>query len=325
MCGWWWRICYWLFKFNFMLKIINKKKDRRSIELPRGKKQSSSKWLYRTVAMLFLATVIFVLFFSDFLSITKIEISGLNKLEKTQVQNIIDERSRGKYLGIINKNNLILFQKSETRKILLDNFKRIEDVKIKKIFPDGLKIIIKERILTMLLCSSGECHILNEKGEPYRADNFSSEELEQENLVTLDDLSGAKISLDNNPLEKNYQEFILKLAEYVLDETGIVLKKQYTTPSRMSGDLKVETEEGWRIYFNENVSLEKELLILKTILANKIEKEQQKDLEYVDLRINNKVFYKFKEGTVQMQEAEDIPVPKEKQKQKEQKKDKKKK
>lgn len=309
-----------------MLRVINKKKDRRNVELPRGKKQSSNKWLYRVVATLFFATVIFVLFFSDFLGIAKVEISGLSKLENRPIRDLVEARMAGKYLGLINKNNLILFQKNKTIKMLQDNFKRIENVKIEKVFPAELKVIIKERILTMLLCSSGECYILNEKGEPYRAENFSPEELAMENLVTLNDVSGAKISPDNNPLESDFQAFILNLENRVLEDVGIIFKKQYETPNRMSGDLKIETEAGWKIYFNKNIGLEKEVLILKTVLANKIEKEQQKDLEYIDLRINNKVFYKFKEGIVQIQETENIPVPEEKKEdKKDNKKDKKKK
>ncbi len=283
-----------------MSKLINYKKTRKNDEISRGgKKITASKFAYRLAAVLFLATVVYALFFSAFLKINKIEIFGLEKLEEAPVRNMIEDKITGKFFRAVEKNSLILLQKSALKKVLLDNFKRIEDARIEKVFPDTLKITIKERKLTMLLCGQGSCYILNEKGEPYPAENFSVEELEKENLITLRDLSGTRIDPDTNPLEADFQEFILKLENKVSEDAGIILKKNYETPSRMSGDLRAETEEGWKIFFGASVGLEKEVLMLKAVLDNKIEKEKRKDLEYIDLRIDNKIFYKFRDGAVQ--------------------------
>ena len=294
-----------------MISVINRKKNRSSFEPSRGKKKFSGKWVYRLVAILFLATVIFALFFSDFLSVTDVQISGLNKLEDGPLRNAINGELSGNYFGIIARDNLILLRRDKLREALLRDFKRIEDVQVEKIFPDSLRIVIRERKFAMLLCSSGNCYVLNEKGEAYGAQNFAQAELDRENLVTLIDASGAQIEPGSIPLEGGFQEFILGLNSRVQNDAGIVLKKLYETPSRMSGDLKVETEDGWKIYFSEDVGLEKELLMLKTILANKISRDQQKNLEYIDLRIANKVFYKFKEGTEKAQEqaTENTPAP----------------
>ncbi|MFZ2188325.1 MAG: FtsQ-type POTRA domain-containing protein [Candidatus Moraniibacteriota bacterium] len=305
-----------------MLKIINHKERRKKVDLPRNKKPFSGKWVYRLVAVLFFATVIFTLFFSDYLTITSIGIAGLNKLEEAPIRNVIENELRGKYLGLVRRDNLIVFSGKKTTEMLLDNFKRIKTVRVDKYFPNGLSVTIEERKLTMLFCSLGNCYVLNEKGEAYGASNFSTEELEKENIITLNDLGDAQIDAETSPLESSFQEFILKLEKAVFDGTGIVLKKQYETPSRMSGDLKVETEDGWKIYFSEAVGIEREILMLRTAVVDKIEKERQKDLEYVDLRIANKVFYKFKEGLEQSQAVENVVVLEVK---KEEKKEKKKK
>jgi cell division septal protein FtsQ len=308
-----------------MIKVINRKKNRSNESLVRSKKKTPGKWLYRLVAFFFFLTVGFALFFSDFLTIVEVEISGLDKLEEMPVRSIVDEKRAEKYFNLVSKNNLVLFPGNGLEKTLLEKFKRIESVRIKRIFPHKIELAIGERKFTMLLCSSGQCFLLNERGEVYPADNFSSEELEKENLITLSDLSNAKISFDgvslgNSPLEDDFREFIVDLAGRVLEDVGIVLKKQYETPSRMSGDLKAETEEGWKIYFGASVGMEKELLMLRTVLERKIEKDQQKNLEYIDLRIANKVFYKFKEGTEQTQEVEAVSAPEVKKEEKKKKK-----
>jgi cell division septal protein FtsQ len=303
-----------------MIKVINRKKNSQGAFALRGKKKFSGKWLYRSVALFFAVTVIFTLFFSDYLKITEMRISGLEKLDEVSVRSVIGEELGSRYFNLVSRNNLILLQKSELQEVLLNNFKRIEAVSIEKFFPGSLRVTIKERRLTMLLCSSGKCYVLNEKGDAYAAENFTQDELEKENLIILTDLSNARISTENSPLESDFQDFVLGLDRRVLEDAGIVLKKQYETPSRMSGDLKAETEEGWKIYFSESVGMEKEVLMLKTVIVNKIEKEHQKDLEYVDLRIANKVFYKFKEGTVQTQDVESVPAPEVKKDEKKKKK-----
>ncbi len=153
----------------------------------------------------------------------------------------------------------------------------------------------------LLVCSENICYTLNETGDAYPANNFTKDELAKENLITLDDLSGIAIAQGEKPLEPDFQTFILGLASTVNEETGLVLKNIYTTPNRMSGDLDVETDGNFKIYFNESIGLKKSVLMLHAVLDNEIGSDRQKDLEYIDLRLDNKVFYKFK-GDVQNME-----------------------
>lgn len=278
-----------------MYRVIGSRKEKKRQQLEQKNKIAWMKWIYRLMVAIFFVTAFYVLFFSPQLGVTSIKIAGLDRVGESSIRMLIDEEMRGKYLGLIDKKNLILINKSKIKKILLDNFKRIEDVQIKKIFPNTLEFIIKERKLSMLLCGTSTCYTLDENGLSYPASNFTQEELVAENLVTLKDLSNSQFD-DEMPLEKNLRLFILGLAEAVQSETGINLKKNYETSNRMSGDLKIETQGGWIIYFNESVGLDKSTSVLRAVLENKIEKDLQKDLEYIDLRVNNKVFYKFKSG-----------------------------
>lgn len=292
-----------------MIKIINRKKNRRNVDVSRTKVRSSGNWAYRLMALFFVATVVFALFFSDFLTIESVRISGLDRLTEAPIREIVDKKMEGKYLSLVKKNNLILFPARSLRKELAENFRWIEDVKVQKKFPAEIELVIKERKFGMIFCSRDRCYLLNENGEAYAVENFTAQELEKENLVTLTDLSEVRIEGNPKPLETEFREFILQLERRVWEETGIILEKRYETPNRMSGDLKVETQAGWRIYFSASVGIEKEMSVLKAILEHKIEKERQKDLEYIDLRIANKVFYKFKEGTEQMNEAKTVSAP----------------
>ncbi|MFZ2193019.1 MAG: FtsQ-type POTRA domain-containing protein [Candidatus Moraniibacteriota bacterium] len=284
-----------------MYRVIGSRKEKKRQQLEQKNNIAWMKWTYQIMVVIFFVTAFYVLFFSPQLAVTSIKVSGLDRVEESPIRMLINEEMRGKYFGIVDKKNLILFRKNKIKTMLLNGFKRIEDVQIKKIFPNTLEFIIKERKLSMLLCGTSTCYTLDENGLSYPASNFTQEELAAENLVTLKDLSNSQFD-DEVPLEKDFRLFILGLAEAVQDETGINFKKNYETSNRMSGDLKIETQDGWIVYFNESVGLEKSISVLRAVLENKIEKDLQKDLEYIDLRVNNKVFYKFKSGAQSMVE-----------------------
>ena len=247
--------------------------------------------------LLFFATAGYTLFYSSFLDITKVEISGLEKLSDGQLRGDVETALSGKYPNGISRRNFIFLDKNALGAGLADKYKRIETISVEKEFPDTLKIAIKERKLLLILCSGDHCYTLNEKWLAYPAENFSSEVLKKENIITLKDLGGAAVVEDTQPLEDDFVQFILDVRNALPKETGVNLTMEYETPNRMSGDLKVETTEGWKIYLSKDMGLENEIFMLKAILDKKINGDQRKDLEYIDLRINDKAFYKFKDGT----------------------------
>jgi len=58
-------------------------------------------------------------------------------------------------------------------------------------------------------------------------------------------------------------------------------------------DAQITTKEGWQIFINSEVDLEKQLISLLQILEEKI--KDRSNLEYIDLRFGAKMFYKLKE------------------------------
>jgi hypothetical protein len=56
-------------------------------------------------------------------------------------------------------------------------------------------------------------------------------------------------------------------------------------------DLRVTTAEGWQIYFNPTYSVDFQIKALAMVFEQEI-KENRRSLEYVDLRIEGRVYYK---------------------------------
>jgi len=257
------------------------------------KKHIIKQILFYFMVTVFLGTAIYVLFFSPLMLLTRIEIKGNKNITKQPLLNQVNSQLSGKYLKLFSKNNFLFVKNKKIEENLLAKFAIIRKVKVKKKFPSQLKINILERTPTMIICDNNQYYVLDENGQVY--DNAS--QIFKKKLIVLTDENNRKINIGDIILNKNYMNYIVRIKKRVKEETNLILKNNFRTPSIISNDIRAKTQEGWEIYFNENVNLDKEIEELKVVLNKKINQKQRLDLEYIDLRINNKIYYKFRDGT----------------------------
>lgn len=77
-------------------------------------------------------------------------------------------------------------------------------------------------------------------------------------------------------------------------EVRKIIKIQEINLSESSSTVAALTSEGWRIIFENSSSPEKLALLLFNILDKEI-KDQRQNLDYIDLRLENRAYYKLKE------------------------------
>lgn len=282
--------------------------------------------IFRILIIFFVASVAYILFFSPFLEIKDIQLKGTSEIKYEEVYQEIKMVLSGKYLRFIPKDNLIIFPKQEMGKSLLDKFKKINSIETKKHFPSGIEIEITERKTLFVWCSSGSCYIVDENGYAYMEADFNSEQIKQNHLVTLIDDSSKQVSIGDKVLQEEYINFVANLRDELRKETGLEVTDEFHTQSRIAEEAKVMTSEGWQIFFSSVIPIESSLQTLKTFLEKQINEESKSKLEYVDLRAENKVYYKFKdEEPKDGEETKDDPENQEQSKQEDKKDDNKKK
>lgn len=285
---------------NKIKKRVLKSVDERAVGLARrGKTEKAASPIWRKIGVVFLVLIfigstIFLLFFSPFLLVTKINISGAQDLDASSLRSVASSVMAGRYFNAIAKDNLILVSDQKVKLALLDKFKRIEEVQVSKKFPDTLEIKIKERKSMLVLCCAGACFIIDNSGVSYAAADFASNELQENNLIVIVDDSGKTIELGEKMLDPAYMKYLLDIKENLKSDLSIEIDKTYHTPQLVSGDIRATTADGWQIYFDSNLSIQKELDALKLVLSEKVGEENKDKLEYVDLRTENKVYYKLK-------------------------------
>ena len=253
-----------------------------------------SKIIFRFVLLVFLGSVTYVLFFSPFLEIKKVDLEGIVELNYDDVYGKIGEILNKKDFRFISRSNLILLPSDRIKVQLQNDFKKISGVEIKKIFPDSVIVKIIERKALLMWCSAGPCYIVDENGYAYTWADFESEEVKQNNLLSIVDNSGKSFPAGEKILDEDYIKFVISLKDELEKETEIKITNEYHTDSKMAEEVRVKTEEGWEIFFSTALPMEDSIQTLKTFLEKEMADKDKSKLEYVDLRAENKVYYKFK-------------------------------
>ncbi|TSD02072.1 MAG: Uncharacterized protein Athens071425_170 [Parcubacteria group bacterium Athens0714_25] len=242
----------------------------------------------------FVAVFLYVLFFSGFLKISKITLEGAKDLKREDVLEIVDNYLHGKYWGIVEKNNFILVFEGKLENKILDKFRKIRSIEVEKIFPNTLNIIIDERESLLIWSAGDEKFVLDENGRAYERADFNSKLVKENNLVEIKDESNKSVSIGEKVLSSDYIDFSLAIRDRIEKEIDLPIENQYRTNSRIADEVIVRTQEGWDIFLNNKLDLDYSSRMLKTFLEKQVGQDQRRELEYVDLRIEKKIYYKFK-------------------------------
>lgn len=267
---------------------------------------------------MFLGGLVYLAAISPVFKIKEIAVSGNKILETGQIQAVVQNYLSAKIFKIIPQDRLLILASGNLKNKILANFPEIESVQIIKIPPAKLELTIKERKTAAVWCQtkiipsptpetskpavsaptsspvikeknvlpeSEKCFFMDEGGIIYReAPEMSGSFLpifynQSSQVYNLKDQVSASSTIGFALLAKK------ELRQAEIDLIGFLIKE------KGSPDLVALTDEGWLIYFDSSRSAVRQINVLESLLNEEI-KEKRENLEYVDLRIANRVYYK---------------------------------
>jgi cell division septal protein FtsQ len=255
-----------------------------------------SRFVFFLLAMVFLGVLAYVFLFSNFLEINKISITGIEELNYNDVLDYTESLYGGKILKIIPRNNFIFISTGKIESKLYDHFKKIGQVEVKKVFPNTLDINLIERKSILLWCSAGPCYFIDENGIAYQGADMDSDEVKGQNLVELSDQSGTPVTIGEKIFDPQSVVLISGIKDKIKSETDIDVTDQFETTSKMAEDFQAQTSDGTALIFSLTDDVDQQISNLKTFLEKEIEIDEIGKLEYIDLRAQDKVYYKIKDG-----------------------------
>lgn len=225
--------------------------------------------------------IVYLIFFSSFFKIKNVIVEGNQEIKQEQIEELLNKTLENTILGSNLGYNLIFVPKEKIKKDIGNNF-LIKNINIIKKWPNQLIIKIEERKPALIWIAKDKYFIDD--------DGFVLKKVDSEiNLPTIIDKKQIEISEGQKIVSQEFVRFIKDLYK------NLPLKTPYTIDSilieEVTFDIEVRTQQGIVLYLTTQNSLESQINHLKASLEE-IEKRGDRVIYYIDLRLNDKVFYK---------------------------------
>ncbi|MEA3344216.1 MAG: cell division protein FtsQ/DivIB [Patescibacteria group bacterium] len=268
---------YQYHRYNRRNKFLKPKKKKSLIRLI-----IFSKFFWLSFLILFLLGACFYLFiFYSFFQIKEIKISNNEDISIKSLKNIVEKHIEAK-IFFFNSKSIFLVNTQEINQDILNEFPQIDKAKIKKDFPDTLSLTIDKKQAVGIFVSGHNNFYIDKQGIAFKKEEEILNTQEQEILIIKNLFNpNLNLKLREKVIEENKLNQILKIESKLKNQFKIDFKQISIVSERR---LDVETIQGWKIYFNTEEDIDKQLSKLDSLLLKKISSNEQQELEYIDLR-----------------------------------------
>lgn len=224
-------------------------------------------------------------------------------------------------LSLAGKSRLLMASEQSIKSIITAQFPEVADARIEKNFTErALTVRLSLREMAAIWCKArlviasppttfgggasatstqelalneqqeeiSDCFYVDQNGIAFQEAPLTLGAL----IVLVKDFSGREIILGAEVTEQKLMKFIVNFKDWMAKNSDAAVNEFSVEDEERH--LRGSAAEGWYIIFNDFQPAEAQGFIVKKVLEEEI-KEKRKDLEYVDLRLENKVYYKLKE------------------------------
>ncbi len=244
-----------------------------------------------------------------FLQITAIAVTGEKTLSHSDVTAIVRTALSGSYGHLFSKRNVLLYPREQIRKTLYETFPSIKEITLDVRQQHELRIHIEERDAAAVACRSviegqeampRECYFIDETALIFlTAPHFSGSSYVTYELPLGEEPRGTQML----PAEEFtlIHTFISSLKAFSVRATKIHIEKEYLEIEAMTQDRGTV-----RFLVKRESSYDTTHNTIQTVIESKefSETSDLSDIDYIDFRFGNKIFYKEKEHI-------DISIPQE--------------
>ncbi len=255
---------------------------------------------------------LYFFFLSPYYETKTIAVEGVRFISSNEfiedLQAYVDSHT---FLGVQTK-NLLLLNKKKLESALSQKY-LFSRITIEKKLPNTLFITIEERNVVYRVIGTGHEYLVDDQGIVVRrVTNFTK----RPTVLSLNPQDPASIDVSYPVIRPEGDQFVnlifisdtvmgvgqklfsdknlLFLQEViVVSHDGIALEKiLFDQP--LPQVMRAQTNQGWDIIFNTNDSVEAQLKRLTIVLKEQVGERNMPRLEYVDLRLGNSVYYKYR-------------------------------
>lgn len=243
--------------------------------------------------MLAAAVIIGVLFFAQIFDVRAVTVHAPAAIPADAVEKaawaVLNERR----LGLRRASNIVLFSLKKIGPTLVHQFPRIAAVDVRRVSLHALDIVVVERSAAGLWCFpkwtlAGACYYYDTEGIAFSQVASSSGFL----FVPVNDERDRSVEIGRPVAPDQWRERISQVKKLL--QFGDIWMEQTIIPTDSYDEFDVLTREGWKILYSVDTDVRRQTESLFALLKEKIAPAERKNLEYVDLRIEDRIYYKMR-------------------------------
>lgn len=258
------------------------------------KRKTRSKYLRRLIA----ASLLFVIvtgilgwyLFSEKFYITQVTLEGRRRISEDDIHQYIQNYISEKKWYVMPQDRIWSVPAASLAAGMKSSFPTLKEVAVSKEYPHTLDIHIEEYDGWGVLCQGTpeNCFWIDQQGVAFDgAQGFSGTIVPK-----IRDERNRQIKLGEQQLSVEMMNLITFFNGKALSDDN--LQSLQFTIAEKDQTLRVRTRTGWEILLLESTDPEEAYRNLKTALVTDV-RDKVSNLEYIDLRFGNRIFYKLKQ------------------------------
>jgi len=253
-------------------------------------------WLSKFILFLVIIAAgafFYFIFYSSYFSIKNIKISGLEKINESEIRDIINAQINSRRIFIFKQSNIFIFDEILIKN-KIDSKYALNFLKVEKGLPGNLNFEIQEKTPIIIWKTGDKYYFVDKDGiiirEILEGESWDSEtDRPESKMAVVFDENNENVAIKETILTVETVQAVAKLQNILFGITGLSISNFRTT--KHGEAIKGLTNEGWETYFSATNDLNAQIEKLKLFLGEK-KPEDRQSLEYVDLRFPDRIYYK---------------------------------
>jgi cell division septal protein FtsQ len=242
---------------------------------------------YSGVVAILLCLGIYAFFFANLFDVREIRVQGSDIIDHAQISTKVDEFLDQRRFFIRRRDNSLLVSTDLISQTLASSFPRIRTISVKRVTRHALEVTFQERTASGIWCNyENQCYYFDENGVAYLHAEPSSGYI----FTVIEDKRDKRLSLGNTILESQWLSLFPKIKDLLVQND--IHMTRFIIPSNSWDEFDIQTPEGPKILMNATTDTTAQIQALAKLLQKKITPDAFRGLEYIDLRIQDRIYYK---------------------------------
>ena len=225
-------------------------------------------------------------FFTDMFSVQQITIIDAKPQTEAAVQTAAEQA----IARLPWRNNIFFLQADLLAAKLASELPQVKSVLVKRILPSTVKISVQEKQPAMLLLSRGSYYFVDDQGILFqKADLLNLPGLVLPTVKNLSEETEATIGLP--AVSSQFVNFV-KISSNNISEALEAEVVEIQMPSLAAREVYFMLSNNWEVKFDITRDPKAQIDLLQRVVDEMLSESEKQTLEYIDLRIPRRVYYK---------------------------------